>query len=47
VADRAQEPVPGLAAAHRAAHRVATGPGRDGVVAPRTHPGHARPPAPL
>src|SRR5262245_37318355 len=46
VADRAHEPVPGLTAANRAAHRIAPGPGRDGVLAPRAQSGHARAPVP-
>jgi len=46
VADRAQEPVPGLAAASRAAHRITPRPGRNGIVAPRAHPRHGRTPVP-
>jgi hypothetical protein len=42
--DCAQEPVPGLTAADRAAHRITPDPGRDGVLAPRGQPGHARTP---
>ena len=45
VAGRAQEPVPGLAAADRA-HRITPGPGREGVLAPCAQPGHVRPPIP-
>ncbi len=40
VADRAQEPVPGLAAADRTAHRITPRPGRNGALAPRAQPDH-------
>ena len=45
VADGTKEPVPGLAAADRAAHRITPGLGRNGILAPRAQSGHARPPA--
>ena len=40
-----QEPVPGLAAADRAVHRITPGLSRDRVITARVQPGHARPPA--
>jgi hypothetical protein len=46
VADRTREPVPGLAAADRAAHRIMPDLGRDRAIAPRAQSGHARPPVP-
>ena len=42
VADRAQEPVPGLAAADRAAHRITPRPDRNRAIAPRAHPDHGQ-----
>ena len=44
-ADSTQEPVPGLAAADRAADRIAPGLSGDGILAPRAQSGHAWPPA--
>ena len=43
-ADRAQEPVPGLAAAHRTAHRITPRLARNGLLAPRARPRHDRAP---
>jgi len=42
VADRMEEPVPGLAAADRAGHGVRPGLGRDRAIAPCAHSGHSR-----
>ena len=44
VADRPEEPMPGLAAADRAAHRITPGSGRDRVITPCAQSGHARNP---
>ena len=47
VADITQEPVPGLAAADRAAHRIMPGLSGDGILAPSAQPAHVpRQPSP-
>ncbi len=45
LAHRTQEPVPGLTAAHRTAHRVPPRPGRNRTLTPRAYPRHGRTPA--